>query len=245
LSCLVFDAMNLTQKTQRCILHLCFGLHRYACTEEGDVKTRFPFRLTPSPRTFAEIVMAIDGLHERGIVHRDLKPENVLINSRGHLVITDFGASKMKLEDEADIRTNSWVGTELFMAPETLQGKVYGRVVDWWAVGVLAWEMFTGDNPFYHENPEQIAIKVQKKKLLMPTFLGPSTHSLIKGLLTRDPEKRLGKGGAKEVKDHAFFSKCKGFSWKSAWNKEVFTPCPRYPTLHSKTHVICQDLTRA
>ena len=90
-------------------------------------------------------MLAIEGLHEQGIVHRDLKPENVLIDCHGHLVVTDFGASKIALEHEAeedgDIRTNSWVGTEMYMAPEQLLGLVYGRVVDWWAIGVLAFEV--------------------------------------------------------------------------------------------------------
>eukprot|EP00961_Rhodomonas_salina_P087041 1170894-Rhodomonas_salina.1 len=57
----------------------------------------------------AELVLAIEGLHSRGIVHRDLKPENVLLDSNGHLIVTDFGASKISAKDDEDIRTNSWV----------------------------------------------------------------------------------------------------------------------------------------
>ncbi|KAJ1464545.1 kinase-like domain-containing protein, partial [Baffinella frigidus] len=94
-----------------------------------------------------ELVLAIHYLHSHGIVHRDLKPENVLLNSVGHVVVTDFGASKIS-SDKGDIRTDSWVGTEMYMAPEQIKGQQYGRVVDWWAVGVLSWEMVTGSNPF-------------------------------------------------------------------------------------------------
>mmetsp|Transcript_9513 Transcript_9513/g.14929 ORF Transcript_9513/g.14929 Transcript_9513/m.14929 type:complete len:353 (-) Transcript_9513:204-1262(-) len=158
------------------------------------------------------------------IVHRDLKPENLLLDSAGHLVVTDFGASKISTIDGEDIRTNSWVGTELYMAPEQLLGKEYGRVVDWWATGVLCWEMLTGENPFYHQNPEQVAAKVQKKKLSLPSHFGPATHSFLKGLLNRDPEQRLGKKGADDLKKHPFFAKAKGFSWRRILEKEDEPP---------------------
>jgi len=174
-----------------------------------------PFLESEARFYLAELVLAIHYLHSHGIVHRDLKPENVLLNSVGHVVVTDFGASKIS-SDKGDIRTDSWVGTEMYMAPEQIKGQQYGRVVDWWAVGVLSWEMVTGSNPFYHTNPEQVASKVEKKKLMLPQHLEPATHALLKGLLTRDPAKRLGMGGSKQVMDHVFFAKAKGFSWANA-----------------------------
>ncbi|EKX37921.1 hypothetical protein GUITHDRAFT_40080, partial [Guillardia theta CCMP2712] len=177
-----------------------------------------PFTEAQTRFYISELVLAVEELHARGIVHRDLKPENVLIDSHGHLVVTDFGASKISCIDE-DVRTNSWVGTELYMAPEQLEGKVYGRVVDWWAIGVLCWEMLVGENPFYHKNADQIAQKVLKKKLVMPKYLSGPAHSLLKAMLNRDPEKRLGKNGAGEVKQHLFFSGAKGFSWKKIFEK--------------------------
>ena len=196
--------------------HLLRLLHEKSPLSENE--TRF---------YLAELVLAIEGLHEQGIVHRDLKPENVLIDCHGHLVVTDFGASKIALEHEAeedgDIRTNSWVGTEMYMAPEQLLGLVYGRVVDWWAIGVLAFEMLSGENPFYHENPEQVAIKVQRKKLIYSKHLSGPCVSLLKGLLTREPERRLGKGGALEVKSHPFF-KHKGFKWQAIYDRTVEPP---------------------
>jgi len=141
------------------------------------------------------------------------------------LVVTDFGASKIVVEgeDEGDIRTNSWVGTEMYMAPEQLLGLVYGRVVDWWAIGVLAFEMLSGDNPFYHENPEQVALKVQKKKLVFSKHLSGPCVSLLKGLLTREPEKRLGKEGAPAIKTHPFF-KHKGFKWQDIMDRRISPP---------------------
>jgi len=177
-----------------------------------------PFTESQTRFYISELVLAVEELHARGIVHRDLKPENVLIDSHGHLVVTDFGASKISCMEE-EMRTNSWVGTELYMAPEQLEGKVYGRVVDWWAIGVLCWEMLVGENPFYHKNSEQIAQKVLKKKLVIPKYLSGPAHSLLKTILNRDPERRLGKNGAGEIKEHLFFSGAKGFSWKKVYDK--------------------------
>jgi serine/threonine protein kinase len=78
----------------------------------------------------------------------------------------------------------SWAGTELYMAPEQLDKKEYGSEVDWWALGALTWEMATGDHPFYSNNHKSITHNIMKKKLILPSWLPASTHSLLKGLLT-------------------------------------------------------------
>ena len=185
------------------------------------LQEKSPFNEHETRFYLAELVLAIEGLHAHGIVHRDLKPENVLLDCHGHLVVTDFGASKIAVaheDEDGDIRTNSWVGTEMYMAPEQLLGLVYGRVVDWWAIGVLAFEMLSGDNPFYHENPEQVALKVQKKKLVYSKHLSGPCVSLLKGLLTREPDRRLGKAGAVEIKSHPFFLH-KTFKWQKIMDR--------------------------
>jgi serine/threonine protein kinase len=78
----------------------------------------------------------------------------------------------------------SWAGTELYMAPEQLDKREYGSEVDWWALGALAWEMATGDHPFYSNNRKAITHNIMKKKLVLPSWLPTTTHSLLKGLLT-------------------------------------------------------------
>ena len=117
-----------------------------------------------------EIFLALKELHANGIVHRDLKPENILVDAAGHLVVTDFGCSKIDDNSDGPVRSKSWAGTELYMAPEQLAGKEYGREVDWWALGVLVWEMVTGDHPFYHKNRKQIHNNILKKKLNLPSY---------------------------------------------------------------------------
>lgn len=169
----------------------------------------------------AEIMLALEELHSRSIVHRDLKPENILVDAQGHLVVTDFGCSKMPEEAGSPVRTRSWAGTELYMAPEQLQKEQYGQEVDWWALGALAWEMVTGDNPFYHKNRKVVHNNILKKKLVLPSFLPREVHALVKGLLHRDPAKRLGANGAGEVKSHPFFAK---LDFESVLAKQIPAP---------------------
>ena len=96
----------------------------------------------------ASIVLAIQTLHQKDIVYRDLKPENLLLDGKGFLKITDFGFAKIITD-----RTWTLCGTPEYLAPEIIQSKGHGKGVDWWALGVLIYEMLAGYPPFYDENP--------------------------------------------------------------------------------------------
>ena len=93
----------------------------------------------------AEMVLAIEFLHNKGIIHRDLKPENVLLRDDGHVCITDFGLAK-EIGDLESART--LCGTSEYMAPEMLTRNGYGKGVDWWSLGALCYEMLSGKPPF-------------------------------------------------------------------------------------------------
>ncbi|ETV86121.1 AGC protein kinase, variant [Aphanomyces astaci] len=159
----------------------------------------------------AEMVLALEYLHGQGIIHRDLKPENILLDADGHVCLTDFGLSKeLPQDDEA----KTVCGTNEYMAPEMIRNKPYSHAVDWWALGALIYEMVTGYPPFRHNNRKKLLEKICTEKLSLPKFLHADTHSILKQLLERNVDKRLGAGkstmfkvkGVAAIKQHPFFS---------------------------------------
>ena len=160
--------------------HLFFWLYRQGLFDTA--LTRF---------YAAEIVCAIGHLHSLNIMHRDLKPENILLDNEGHVKITDFGLAKQQ-DPESTKRANSLVGSIDYMAPEILQATGHGKTADWWSVGVLMYEMLTGQLPFRGKNKPAIQKAICSHKLKMPSFLPGDAMHLIKGLLDRQQERRLG-----------------------------------------------------
>ena len=107
----------------------------------GHLNKNGPFSELKTQFYIAEIFLAIESLHSRNIIYRDLKPENILIDSDGHIKITDFGIAK-ELDDEIT-PTFTMCGTPEYMAPEILQGKGYDKMVDYWSLGILLYELIT------------------------------------------------------------------------------------------------------
>lgn len=171
----------------------------------------------------AEMVLALGHLHQNlGVIYRDLKPENCLLDAEGHLLLTDFGLSKVAVDDND--KCNSMLGTVEYMAPEVILGQKYGMAVDWWSFGALGFDLLTGAPPFPGNNHAKIQENIVKKKLVMPYFLGPDAKDLLTRLLRKEPNKRLGSNMPKDmalIKKHRFFRK---IDWKLLAKREIEPP---------------------
>jgi serine/threonine protein kinase len=171
----------------------------------------------------AEIGFALSALHREGIVYRDLKPENILIGADGHLKLTDFGLAK-------EIHGNStwsFCGTIDYIAPEIIQGRAYSYEVDWWALGVLGYELIFGESPFYVDNRERMLQKIVHTRPDFPRDADTVVVDFLQKLLIKDPRHRFSFEG---LKSHRFFN---GLSLVDVLEKRVtpsFVPSPNAMT---------------
>ncbi|KAF9449894.1 Pkinase-domain-containing protein [Macrolepiota fuliginosa MF-IS2] len=170
----------------------------------------------------AELTLALEHLHKYNIVYRDLKPENILLDATGHVALCDFGLSKADLRP--DELTTTFCGTTEYLAPEILldeQG--YSKIVDFWSLGVLLFEMCCGWSPFYAEDIQQMYKNICFGKIRFPKgVICEDGKQFVKGLLNRNPKHRLGaKRDAAELKEHPFFS---GIDWEALARKDIAPP---------------------
>jgi serine/threonine protein kinase len=167
-----------------------------------------------------ELVLALESLHKNNMVYRDLKPENILLDSKGHVKLTDFGLSKI-LEDEDD-KAFTLCGTPQYLAPEVLLKKGYDKMVDWWSLGCVMYEMLMGRLPFAIKRG-MINLKIYEKKIDFPRKISNEARDLIEKFLVINPTERLGYGpnGTDDIKNHPFFN---GVDWDLAIQKKYKPP---------------------
>ena len=167
-----------------------------------------------------ELVLALESLHKNNMVYRDLKPENILLDSKGHVKLTDFGLSKI-LEDEDD-KAFTLCGTPQYLAPEVLLKKGYDKMVDWWSLGCVMYEMLMGRLPFAIKRG-MINLKIYEKKIDFPRKISNEARDLIEKFLVVNPTERLGYGpnGTDDIKNHPFFN---GVDWDLAIQKKYKPP---------------------
>ncbi|KAK2955856.1 putative protein kinase [Blattamonas nauphoetae] len=181
----------------------------------------------------AEICLVLAHLHKNNIVYRDLKPENVLIDSEGHILLTDYGLSKIGVTavggyDSEGFTTKTFCGTPEYLAPEILRGIPHGKAVDWWSVGILYYEMLCGTPPFYSQNRNLMYQNTLNGTVTFPDAITPHQRDFISSLLKRAPEERLGSSptGASDVLSHPVFT---GIDMEKLEKREI--PPPFKPRL--------------
>jgi len=211
------------------ITDFCPGGELFALLDMQPMKL---FREESARFYAAEVVIGLEYLHFLGIIYRDLKPENILLQEDGHIVLTDFDLSFLtsskphvikhstsrrrrskeylppSFVSEPATPSNSFVGTEEYIAPEIITGAPHTSAIDWWALGILLYEMLYGRTPFRGKNRKRTFHNILHKDLTFPSSIPVSlaAKQLIHGLLQRDPSSRLGSSaGANDIKQHPFF----------------------------------------
>uniref|UniRef100_A0A8C1XJB5 Protein kinase C n=1 Tax=Cyprinus carpio TaxID=7962 RepID=A0A8C1XJB5_CYPCA len=138
----------------------------------------------------AEVTSALMFLHQHGVIYRDLKLDNILLDAEGHCKLADFGMCKEGILN--GVTTTTFCGTPDYIAPEILQELEYGPSVDWWALGVLMYEMMAGQPPFEADNEDDLFESILHDDVLYPVWLSKEAVSILKAFMTKSPSKRLG-----------------------------------------------------
>ena len=159
-------------------------------------------------------------IHSKRVAYRDLKPENLVLDHRGYLKVVDLGLAKI-----VDGKTWTLCGTPDYLAPEIILNEGHDKGVDYWALGVLIYELVSGIPPFYADDPMEVYEKILSSNMTFPSHFTKNMCDICKKLLKLCQSKRLGngKGGCTGVLKHKWFS---GFDWDGLLNYQLPPPIP-------------------
>uniref|UniRef100_A0A8C3T5U6 protein kinase C n=1 Tax=Chelydra serpentina TaxID=8475 RepID=A0A8C3T5U6_CHESE len=236
----IFETVNSSRHPFLVNLFACFQTPEHVCfvmeyTAGGDLMMHIHTDVFTEPRaTFyaACVVLGLQFLHERKIVYRDLKLDNLLLDKEGFVKIADFGLCKegMGYGD----RTSTFCGTPEFLAPEVLTDTSYTRAVDWWGLGVLVYEMLVGESPFPGDDEEEVFDSIVNDEVRYPRFLSTEAIGVMRRLLRRNPERRLGSSerDAEDVKKQPFF---RVIDWEALLARRL--PPPFVPVIKGREDI--------
>jgi serine/threonine protein kinase len=168
------------------------------------------------------MLLCLEYLHKNAILHRDIKPENLVFDEQGYLRVTDLGIARLwNPENSKDTS-----GTPGYMAPEVMCRQNHGVAVDYFAMGVIAYECMFGKRPYHGKDRKEIRDHILSKQVRIhqneiPRGWSPQAADFINRLIQRKPANRLGKEGPQVLKDHEWFA---GFDWESLIAKRMQAP---------------------
>lgn len=168
------------------------------------------------------LVSGLEYFHEKNIIHRDIKPENLVVETDGYVRITDFGIARVWREENAQDTS----GTPGYMAPEVMCRQNHTTCVDYFAVGVMAYECIFGRRPYIGKSRKEIrdhilSKQVQIKRNDIPRGWSLEAADFVNKMIQRKPQNRLGSNGAEEVKQHPWL---RDFPWDDLTHKRVKAP---------------------
>ncbi|XP_018420824.1 PREDICTED: serine/threonine-protein kinase N3 [Nanorana parkeri] len=225
----IFEVVNTSGHPFLVNLFACFQTPEHTCfvmeyMPGGDLMMHIHANVFSQPATrfySACVVLGLQFLHEKKIIYRDLKLDNLLMDANGFVKIADFGLCKegMGYGD----RTSTFCGTPEFLAPEVLTDTTYTYAVDWWGLGVLIYEMMVGECPFPGDDEEEVFDSIVNEEVRYPRFLSSEAIKLIRKLLRKTPERRLGAGvgDAEEIKPQPFYQE---MDWEALYARKLQPP---------------------
>ena len=171
----------------------------------------------------ANLLLILDYLHKNKFLYRDLTPENILIKENGYVTLLDFSYAKRFEENNNNLYTNTLIGKPNYIPPEMILNKPYNQSCDFWALGIILYELLCGFDPYRNKDPIMIYQNILEEKKTFPKNLDRDAKFLINHLLNNDPQKRYGclKNGIKDIKDHRVFN---DFNWEKMEKENVIAP---------------------
>ena len=177
------------------------------------------------------VTLGLEHIHANGIIHRDIKPENIVVEEKGYFRITDFGIAR---SIEQDSYLNEISGTPGYIPPEVVNGQRVSFESDYFALGIILYELMTGERPYDGRNKKEMVQAFEKEDVKLTEQSGYSSElcDFVNKLLIKDNTKRLGRGGSHEIKEHVVF---KDFNWKHLFHKTLRSPF--VPRLYAERNI--------